>query len=140
MHFFLIFALIIAIVTVFFAIQNTAMVTVYFFVWQFTSSLAIILLFSLGLGILITLLISFPKIQARKWQNSKLKKQITELSEENTKLKEANAKQEGQITALTEQLQGFNQSSYSSQNSPTKGEGKDENKKEDTNLFKWRKE
>ncbi|SRR6056297_2385996 len=138
MHFFLIFALIIAIVTVFFAIQNTTMVTVYFFVWQFTSSLAIILLFSLGLGVILTLLISFPKIQARNWQISKLKKQVNELSEENNKLKESSAKQEGQISVLSEQLQDFKKHSYPTHDQLE--EDKLTQEKKDSNLFKWRKE
>ncbi|MFP4456535.1 MAG: lipopolysaccharide assembly LapA domain-containing protein [Clostridia bacterium] len=139
MHFFLIFALIIAIVTVFFAIQNTTMVTVYFFVWQFTSSLAIILLFSLGLGVILTLLISFPKIQARNWQISKLKKQTTELTEENAKLKEEKAKQEGQVSALLEQLNDYKKYSYPSNERPD-NENTSDNKEDDKNLFKWRKE
>lgn len=139
MHFFLIFALIIAIVTVFFAIQNTTMVTVFFFVWQFTSSLAILLLFSLGLGVLLTLLISFPKIQSRNWQIGKLKKQVTELTEENAKLKETNTKQEGQVSALLEQLNDYKKNSYNSNNNSNYEESSDKNK-DDKNLFKWRKE
>ena len=139
MHFFLIFAVIIAIVAVFFAIQNTTMVTVYFFVWQFTNSLALFLLFSLGLGILVTLLISFPKIQSRKWQIGKLKKQITELTEEKTKLKEKNAKQEGQISALVEQLKDYRMKSGASSDSLSNEDASDETK-DSKNLFKWRKE
>lgn len=139
MHFFLIFAVIIAIIAVFFAIQNTTMVTVYFFVWQFTNSLAIFLLFSLGLGILVTLLISFPKIQSRNWQIGKLKKQITELTEENAKLKEKNTKQEGQISALIEQLKDYRKNSVNTSDNPDNGESSEESK-DSKNLFKWRKE
>lgn len=139
MHFFLIFAVIIAIIAVFFAIQNTTMVTVYFFVWQFTNSLAIFLLFSLGLGILVTLLISFPKIQSRNWQIGKLKKQITELTEENAKLKEKNTKQQGQISALTEQLKDHRKKSVASNDSSNIEDSSNENK-DSKNLFKWRKE
>jgi uncharacterized integral membrane protein len=139
MQFFLIFALIIAIITVFFAIQNTAMVTVYFFIWQFTSSLALILIFSLVIGVLLSLLISIPKIQSRNWQISKLKKQVSEFTEENAKLKEKVTNQEGQISALQTQLNDFK----GSINSPPSGSRSDtisETRKEDDGLFNRKKE
>lgn len=116
MQFYLIFALIIAIVAVFFAIQNTMMVTIYFFVWQFTSSLALILLFSLGIGIIITLLVSIPKLQAKNWQNGRLKKEISELTEQKNKLEETNTKQEGKILILQEQLAGSAKQETSKEN------------------------
>ncbi len=139
MQFFLIFALIIAIITVFFAIQNTTMVTVYFFIWQFTSSLALILIFSLVIGVLLSLLISIPKIQSRNWQISKQKKQISELTEENTKLKEKMTNQDGQISALQHQLDDF-KSSNNNQSSGLRNEVASETRKEDDSLFKRKKE
>lgn len=107
MQVFLILALLIAIFAVFFAIQNTAMVTVYFFVWQFSSSLALVLLFSLGIGVLLSLLFSLPALQGRNWQISKLKKKVLEVTEENNELREKNAEQLGQINALQHQFNDF---------------------------------
>ena len=83
MQFFLILALLIAILAVFFAIQNTVMVTVYFFFWQISSSLAIILLCTLAIGVLISMLFSIPAIQKRNWQVNKQKKKVTEVEKLN---------------------------------------------------------
>ena len=71
--------LIMAILAVLFAFQNAAVVTINFGVWQIEQSLAIILISTLGLGIIISILLSLPTILKRGWQNSRQKNKIAQL-------------------------------------------------------------
>ena len=71
--------LIMAILAVLFAFQNAAVVTINFGVWQLEQSLAIVLISTLGLGIIISLLLSLPTILKRGWQNSRQKNKIAQL-------------------------------------------------------------
>jgi len=54
MQIFLFFALIISLLAVIFAVQNTAPVTVSFAIWKFPGSLALVLLAALAAGSLIS--------------------------------------------------------------------------------------
>ena len=56
----LIVAIIVAILAVVFALQNAVPITVSFLTWRFESSLALVLLIVLALGILMSLLVSVP--------------------------------------------------------------------------------
>ena len=78
---FLIIALCIAISAVIFALQNSVPVTVSFLIWKFESSLALVLLISLGLGVLVSFLLSIPTMIKRNWSISNYKKRIQELEE-----------------------------------------------------------
>ena len=60
MQFVVIFSLILAVLAVVFALQNTAMVTLTFFVWTFESPLALLLLIALTIGAIITTIVSLP--------------------------------------------------------------------------------
>ncbi len=82
MLFLVILGVVIAIVAILFAFQNSAIVTINFGIWQFKESLAIILLVTLGLGIIISLLLSIPTIIKRGWQTSRQKKKIQALEAE----------------------------------------------------------
>lgn len=76
----LILALVIAIITVIFAVQNAMPVTVSFLVWQFVNApLALVLLLAVGLGLLISLLVSVPTMAGNRWTISRLKKRVAEL-------------------------------------------------------------
>ena len=68
-----------AILAVLFAFQNAAVVTINFGVWQLEQSLAIVLISTLGLGVIISVLLSLPTILKRGWQNSRLKNKIAQL-------------------------------------------------------------
>ena len=107
MQLFLIIALVIALLAVFFAVQNTTMVTVYFFVWQFSSSLALVLLLSLAIGVILSLLLSLPPLQSRNWQISKLKKRIGEQDKEKENLKEQITEHIGKVNALQRQVNEY---------------------------------
>ncbi len=82
MLFLVILAVIIAISAITFAFQNSTIVIVSFGVWQFQESLAIILLITLGLGIIVSSLISIPTIIRRGWQSARQKKKIIALEAE----------------------------------------------------------
>lgn len=76
----LILALVIAIITVIFAVQNAMPVTVSFLFWQFANApLALVLLLAVGLGLLISLLVSIPSLAGNRWTISRLKKRVAEL-------------------------------------------------------------
>lgn len=77
--FLLIIALLIAIVAVIFALQNTAMITVSFFAWQFEQSLALVLIITVILGVLIGVLTILPGSIRSKWRFSNQKKKLDAL-------------------------------------------------------------
>ena len=70
-----------AIVAVTFALQNNSSVTVAVGFWNFDSSLAVILLFAIGLGALIAGLVSTPSMIKAQWDRASLRRQITQLEE-----------------------------------------------------------
>lgn len=72
----LILALLIAIVAVVFALQNTAAVTVSFFVWQFDQSLALVLLLTVALGVLIGIFTVLPGALRSKWRLKSQRKKM----------------------------------------------------------------
>ena len=82
MIFLVILGLIIAIIAILFAFQNSALIVISFGAWQFEESLAIVLLITLGIGIIISLLLSLPTIIKRGWITSRQKNKITELQEQ----------------------------------------------------------
>jgi len=53
-------AIVIAMLAVIFALQNAVPITVSFLIWKFESSLALILLITIALGVLMSLLVSIP--------------------------------------------------------------------------------
>jgi len=79
---YLILALLIAVVAVIFALQNTTRVTVAFLLWQFDQSLALVLLLSLAIGVIIGLLTIFPKVVRSKMAASNQKKKLDSLEKD----------------------------------------------------------
>jgi|GEM_PF-496427 len=112
MIFLVIAGLLMAILAVLFAFQNAEIVTIDFGSWQFEQSLAIILIITLGIGIIISLLLSVPTILKRGWQNSNLQKknvqleaQIKSQAQSYQEIKQENlAKQDG----IQQLLEAFN--------------------------------
>ncbi len=82
MQLMLIVGIVFAIGAVFFALQNTANVVVTLALWHFEGSLAVVLLVALGLGVLITALLSSPSVIRRQWANSRLRRQVADLERE----------------------------------------------------------
>ena len=76
MPIFLILAVIIAIIAVTFALQNAIMVTVSLLFLEFESSLALVLLMTLGIGILVGFLGILPTVIKQRLEISRQRKKI----------------------------------------------------------------
>ena len=74
--------------SIIFALQNSAIVTVTFFSWQFQGSMVFILLLAVSMGILISLLIVLPESIASYFRYRSLKKENARLEELLRKQKE----------------------------------------------------
>ena len=83
MQLLLILGIAFAAIAILFALQNSAVVTVTLGLWQFESSLAITLLICLGIGVLITALVTTPSIVGLNWTNSRLQKEVSRQQEQN---------------------------------------------------------
>jgi uncharacterized integral membrane protein len=105
---FLILSLLIIALVVVFAVQNTALTTVNFFVWTFQGSLALILLIALSAGVLISLLASLPTMVNNRLTLRSHKKKLVELeanlSDHKGKLEEAERKLQEQEKGKQEGL------------------------------------
>lgn len=112
MVFLVIIGLGMAILAILFAFQNAAVVVISFGIWKFEQSLAVILIITLGLGIIISLLLSLPTILKRGWQNAKYKKKIVDLEAKLESQNKTNSQQQQQTIAqqdaIQELLQAFN--------------------------------
>jgi len=98
----LIVAIIVAILAVVFALQNAVPITVSFLTWRFESSLALVLLITVALGILMSLLVSVPSMIKTRRMISNQKKRIREL--ENGLQKETENKAEEEIESNESEL------------------------------------
>jgi len=98
----LIVAIIVAILAVVFALQNAVPITVSFLTWRFESSLALVLLITVALGILMSLLVSVPSMIKTRRMISNQKKRIREL--ENGLQKETENKAEEEIESKESEL------------------------------------
>lgn len=88
MQLILIFGITIAIGSVMFALQNNVPVTVTFAIWRFDSSLAMVLLLALGLGVIIAALLSSPAIVKGQWITSRLRRQLASLEKDKASLEQ----------------------------------------------------
>ena len=79
---YLIFALLIAVIAVIFALQNTATVTIAFFTWHITGSLSLVLLITLAIGVVIGLLVLAPSAIKNSFAASGHLKRIGSLEKE----------------------------------------------------------
>lgn len=78
----LIIGLLLGAAAIIFAAQNTAVITVMFFAWQFTGPLALIIVLALVAGILICAFLSWPDVIRKRFMISRLKNKNEELKEE----------------------------------------------------------
>jgi uncharacterized integral membrane protein len=79
---YLIFALLIAVVAVVFALQNTMTVTISFIAWKVTGSLSLVLLITLAIGAVIGLLVLAPSAIKNSLAVSGHRKRIGSLEKE----------------------------------------------------------
>jgi uncharacterized integral membrane protein len=83
-----ILGLLVGAVSVIFALQNVAIITVTFFSYQITGSLALILSLAMGTGALVVLLILLPEFIQNYFRYKNLKKENEKLAEDLRKQKE----------------------------------------------------
>ncbi|MFZ6021833.1 MAG: LapA family protein [Chloroflexota bacterium] len=116
----LILALVIAVIAVIFALQNTAAVSVSFFVWQFNQSLALVLLLAAFVGVIIGLLTILPGSIKTRWQLAARNKKIASLEKEIEELKQ-------KLTSAEQRLQALQLTPPAEQNSssPTRPQPQD---------------
>jgi uncharacterized integral membrane protein len=79
---YLIFALIIAVIAVIFALQNTMTVTIAFLAWEITGSLSLVLLITLAIGAVIGLLVLTPSAIKNTITASKDRKRMSMLEKQ----------------------------------------------------------
>ena len=84
----LILGVLLGAVAVIFSLQNVAIITVTFFSWSLTGSLALILLLAISSGIITTLLLLLPEFISGFFRYRILKKENAQLQEELRKQKE----------------------------------------------------
>jgi len=81
MQFVIIFALIVSIFAVMFALQNPNVVPLTFFVWKFEQPLALFLLISMAIGALIISILTIPGWLRSRQQRNKHRKEVAELED-----------------------------------------------------------
>jgi uncharacterized integral membrane protein len=86
MQLLLILGIVFAIGSVTFALQNNIPVSVVLGVWRYDSSLAVVLLVAVCLGVLIAALVSTPSVIKGQWAGARLRRQIAGLEEDNASL------------------------------------------------------
>lgn len=104
MQILIIFALLIAIVAVIFALQNLDPVTVSFFFWNAHASLALVLLITLAAGVLISVLASLPGLARGKWATSGQRKKLAALEAERNAFRQKADEAEKEVRELEVQL------------------------------------
>ncbi len=83
-----IIGLLLGAVTVIFALQNVNVITVTFFSWHLTGSLALILLLAISSGAIVTVLLILPESIKNYFRYRSLKGEVAKLEEELRKQKE----------------------------------------------------
>ncbi|MFZ2149621.1 MAG: LapA family protein [Minisyncoccia bacterium] len=83
-----ILGLLLGAVSVVFALQNIAVITVNFFSWQLTGSLALVLLLAMTSGLMIAVFLLLPEFISNYFKYKSLKKENQNLAEELRKQKE----------------------------------------------------
>ena len=98
-------ALLFAAVAVLFALQNTAVVTVSFFAWEFQSSLALVLLLAVVVGALLMGLLSTPATVKLQWEKSRQTKRADKAEREVDTLKATVVRLEAQVPQVISEAQ-----------------------------------
>jgi uncharacterized integral membrane protein len=96
MQVFLLISLFIAILAIVFALQNAIPVTITFLVWKLDSSLALVLLVALAVGVLISFLATLPSLFRGRWTVSSQKRQVKRLEAQVVDYKDQLQKVQGQ--------------------------------------------
>lgn len=89
--FYIIMVLLVAVVAVIFALQNSAAITISFFSWSISGSLSLFLIVTLAVGLLLGVLLMVPSVFRRSRVASGLKRQVSALEKEKSKAGQASA-------------------------------------------------
>ena len=101
MQLMLIIGIVFAIGAVIFALQNNSSVIVTIALWNFEGSLAVVLLLALGLGVLITGLLSTPAVLRGQWSARRLRRQVVDLQREIVEQQTRNQALSAEMARLT---------------------------------------
>ncbi len=101
MHLLLVLGIIVAIAAVAFALQNNSPVIVAFGVWNFNSSLAMVLLLALGVGAVIAISLSWPGFIRNLWISSRLRRQVNQLQDDKAMLERRVAQLEEELRRVS---------------------------------------
>ena len=104
MQLMLILGIVFAIGAVVFALQNNVAILVSFAIWQFEGSQALVLLVTLGLGALITALVSSPTVIRRQWEAGRMRRQIVELERKVAELQTSEANLIARVKELSPEV------------------------------------
>ncbi len=107
MTFFLILALIILVLVVIFAVQNTAPVVITFFAWQLHTNLSVALMIACVLGALIILLLTLPGSIRNGLATRSNKKRIAQLESERDGYIASSEEAKKEVANLEEQLASY---------------------------------
>ncbi len=107
MQIFGIFALILAIVAIILLLQNLAAASMTLFLWNVHTTLAVLLLIALGVGVIITLLLILPGSIRNRMAASTLKKSVSSLEAERDAFQKKSAEAEKEVSTLEEQLASY---------------------------------
>lgn len=85
---YVVIVLLVAIVAVMFAAQNSAQIAISFFAWSATGSLSLVLIITLSIGIAIGILIMAPSVFKRSIQSSGLRRKLHRSEKEKASMSE----------------------------------------------------
>jgi lipopolysaccharide assembly protein A len=85
---YVVIVLLVAIIAVMFAAQNSAQIAISFFAWSASGSLSLILIITLSIGIAIGILIMAPSVFRRSIQSSGLKRKLNRSEKEKASMSE----------------------------------------------------
>jgi len=100
---YLLVVLVVAILAVLFAAQNSTVVAISFFSWSTSGSLSLVLILTLSIGILIGVLIMAPSVFRRAFQSSGLRRRLKRLEKEKTALGDMAGAADAKATAKADE-------------------------------------
>jgi uncharacterized integral membrane protein len=120
MQIFGIIALVLAILAIILLLQNLAVASMTVFLWNAHTSLAVLLLLALALGVVITLLLVLPGSIRNRMAASGYPKKITALEAERDAAQKLAADAKKEVATLEEQLASYSAALEDKQNNALK--------------------
>lgn len=87
--FYIIMVVLVVVAAVVFALQNSAVITISYFSWSISGSLSLLLIITLAVGFLLGVLLMVPSVFRRSRIASGLKRQVSVLEKEKSKVGQA---------------------------------------------------